>query len=221
MAHIVVLGAGLGGIPIKWITNAKVERVEEGKMQVMEVDEEGRDKRPHELPFKHAVMIPAFVGIDAVRGIEGLVNPRGFILVDEYQRNPTFKNIYGVGVCIAIPPVEPTPVPTGAPKTGYMIETMVTATAHNIRDQLEGREPSSKGTWNALCLADMGNTGLIFLAQPQIPPRNVTWSKKGKWVHLAKIGFEKYFLRKVRKGISEPAYERLMLKALGLVRLEK
>ena len=41
--------------------------------------------------------------------------------IDEYQRNPTFKNIYAVGVCVAIPPVGATPVPTGAPKTGYMI----------------------------------------------------------------------------------------------------
>ena len=65
-------------------------------------------------------------------GIEGLVNPRGFVLIDKNQRNPTFQNIFAVGVCVAIPPAEPTPVPTGMPKTGYMIESMVTATAHNI-----------------------------------------------------------------------------------------
>ena len=79
------------------------------------------------------MMLPAFKGIDAVVGIEGLVNPRGFILIDAHQRNPRFPNVYGVGVCVAIPPVEATPVPTGAPKTGYMIESMVTATALNIR----------------------------------------------------------------------------------------
>jgi len=39
-------------------------------------------------------------------------------------------------------------------------------------------------------------------------------------VHLAKIGFEKYFMRKIRKGISEPFYERLMLKLIGIVRLK-
>jgi sulfide:quinone oxidoreductase len=46
------------------------------------------------------------------------------------------------------------------------------------------------------------------VAQPQIPPRNVNWSSEGRWVHLAKIAYEKYFLRKVRKGQSEPVYER-------------
>ena len=42
--------------------------------------------------------------------------------VQTIKQNPTYPNIYSAGVCIAIPPVEATPVPTGAPKTGYMIE---------------------------------------------------------------------------------------------------
>jgi len=207
---------------IKWITNAKVDRIEEGMMYVTEVDEEGKEKKKHELPFKHSMMLPAFTGVDAVRNVkaEGLVNPRGFVIVDKYQRNPTFKNIYSVGVCVALPPVEKTPVPVGTPKTGYMIESMVTATAHNIRDQLAGKEPSDVPSLSALCLADFGDSGVAFLAVPQIPPRNTTWSQQGKWVHLAKIAFEKYFMRKVRKGISEPFYERLMLKFMGVVRLK-
>jgi sulfide:quinone oxidoreductase len=205
---------------IKWICNAKVDRIEDGMMYVTEVDENGQEKKKHELPFKHSMMLPAFTGVDAVKGIDGLVNPRGFILVNEYQHNPKYSNIYAIGVCIAIPPLEQTPVPTGVPKTGYMIESMVTATAHNIREVLDGKSPSHKATWNALCLADMGDNGIVFIAQPQIPPRNVTWSAKGKWVHLGKIAFEKYFMRKVRKGISEPIYERLILKAMGVVRLK-
>ncbi len=217
-----LLESALRDKTVKWITNAKVDKIESGLMFVTEVDEEGKDKKKHELPFKHSMMLPAFTGVDAVRHVEaeGLVNPRGFVLVDEYQRNPAFKNIYSVGVCIAIPPIEKTPLPVGAPKTGYMIESMVTATAHNIAEELSGKEPTHKATWNALCLADFGDSGVAFLAMPQIPPRNTTWSAEGKWVHLAKIGFEKYFMRKIRKGISEPYYEKLMLKLLGVMRLK-
>ncbi len=206
---------------IDWICNAKVDRVENGMMYVTEVDDNGNVKKQHELPFKHSMMLPAFKGVDALFGIEKLTNPRGFVLVDEHQRNPTYKNIYSVGVCIPTPPQKPTPVPTGVPKTGYMIESMVTATAHNIRDELDGKEPSHKGTWNALCLADFGDSGIAFLAMPQIPPRNVQWASRGKWVHWAKIGYEKYFMRKVRKGLSEPFYERLPLKMMGIMRLKK
>ncbi|MEW5786460.1 MAG: FAD/NAD(P)-binding oxidoreductase [Pseudomonadota bacterium] len=205
---------------VKWICNAKVTKVEAGQMFVAEHDEEGKVKKEHVLPFKFSMMLPAFKGIDAVRDVEGLVNPRGFISIDEYQRNPRFPNVYAVGVCVAIPPVEATPVPTGAPKTGYMIETMVTATAHNIRRVLEGGAPDQKATWNAICLADFGDTGAAFVALPQIPPRNVNWFKEGKWVHLAKVAFEKYFLRKLKKGETEPLYEKYVLGIMGIKKLK-
>jgi sulfide:quinone oxidoreductase len=205
---------------IKWITNAKVARVEDGRMHVVEHDDEGQPKKEHALPFRYSMMLPAFKGIDAVFGIEGLVNPRGFILIDAHQRNPKYPNVYAVGVCVAIPPVEATPVPTGAPKTGFMIESMVTATAHNIREAIDGKAPTHKATWNAVCLADMGDTGIAFVALPQIPPRNVNWFSEGKWVHLAKIAFEKYFIRKMKKGTSEPYYEKAVMKMLGIAKLK-
>jgi len=205
---------------IKWICNAKTTKVEAGKMYVTEHNEDGTPKKEHVLEFKYSMMLPAFKGIDAVFGIEGLTNPRGFILIDQHQRNPKFKNIYSVGVCVAIPPVEVTPVPTGAPKTGYMIESMVTATAHNIRDELGGKEPSNKATWNAVCLADFGDSGVCFVALPQIPPRNVNWFSEGKWVHLAKISYEKYFMRKMKKGTTEHLFEKLVMNALGIMKLK-
>ncbi|WP_395701791.1 NAD(P)/FAD-dependent oxidoreductase [Aquabacterium sp.] len=204
---------------IKWICNAKVTKVEDGKMFVTELDDMGQVKREHELPFKYSMMLPAFKGVDAVAQVEGLCNPRGFVLIDEYQRSKKYRNIYSAGVCVAIPPVEVTPVPTGAPKTGYMIESMVSAIVHNIAAELKGESVTAKGTWNAICLADMGDTGAAFVALPQIPPRNVNWFKKGKWVHLAKIAFEKYFLYKMKNGSSEPVYEKYVLKALGITRL--
>jgi sulfide:quinone oxidoreductase len=204
---------------IKWICNAKVTKVEAGKMFVAEHNEDGSVKKEHELPFKYSMMLPAFKGIDAVFGIEGLTNPRGFITIDAFQRNPKYQNIYSVGVCVAIPPVEATPVPVGTPKTGYMIESMVTATVNNIRLAMDGKEPDQKATWNAVCLADFGDSGAAFVALPQIPPRNVNWFKKGKWVHLAKVGFEKYFINKMKKGTTEPVYERYVLKMMGVTRL--
>ncbi|PKO59425.1 MAG: pyridine nucleotide-disulfide oxidoreductase [Betaproteobacteria bacterium HGW-Betaproteobacteria-18] len=206
---------------IKWITNAKVTKVEAGKMYVTEMDDEGQPKKEHELPFKYSMMLPSFKGVDAVAAVEGLCNPRGFVLIDERQRSMKYPNIYSAGVCVAIPPVEVTPVPTGAPKTGYMIETMVTAIVDNIIAELAGKPAESKATWNAICLADMGNTGAVFVALPQIPPRNLNWYSKGKWVHWAKIAFEKYFIYKMKHGNSEPIYEKYILKLLGIERVER
>ncbi|MDP2771830.1 MAG: FAD/NAD(P)-binding oxidoreductase [Giesbergeria sp.] len=216
-----MLESDLRNNDIKWICNAKVTKVEDGKMFITELDEAGQVKKEHELPFKFSMMLPAFKGVDAVAQVEGLCNPRGFVLIDEFQRSKKYRNIFSAGVCVAIPPVEVTPVPTGAPKTGYMIESMITAIVHNIAADLEGKPADAKGTWNAICLADMGDTGAAFVALPQIPPRNVNWFKKGKWVHLAKVAFEKYFMYKMKNGTSEPLYEKHVLKALGIERLEK
>ena len=57
---------------------------------------------------------------------------------------------------------------------------MVTAIVQNIAAELRGKPAGAKGTWNAICLADMGDTGAAFVALPQIPPRNVNWFKQGQ-----------------------------------------
>jgi sulfide:quinone oxidoreductase len=205
---------------IQWITNASVDKIEAGKITVTEHDERGQAVKSQTLEHRFAMLLPAFKGVDAVARVEGLCNPRGFVLVDEHQRSPKFPSIYAAGVGVAIPPVEKTPVPTGAPKTGYMIESMVSAIVANIAAELAGQAPRAKATLNAICLADMGDDGMAFVALPELPPRNVTWAKKGKWVHVAKIAFEKYFLHKVRSGNTDPVYERYVLKALGIERLQ-
>jgi sulfide:quinone oxidoreductase len=216
-----LLESEMRGHHIKWLTSSRVKKVEPGKMTVEEVNEDGTVKATKELPFGFSMMLPAFRGIAPLRGIEGLSNPRGFTIIDKHQRNPKYKNVFAVGVCVAIPPMGPTPVPCGVPKTGFMIESMVTATAQNIGLLLRGEEPKHQATWNAVCLADFGDSGVAFVAQPQIPPRNVNWSSSGKWVHGAKIGFEKYFLHKMRRGTSETFYEKLALDVLGIGKLKQ
>ena len=205
---------------IKWVTNARVTSVEAGTMHVEEVADDGAVKASHALPFAYSMMLPAFRGVAAVLGVEGLTNPRGFIIVDKHQRNPTFQNVLALGVCVAIAPTGKTPVAVGVPKTGFMIESMVTAIARNLGELVDGVEPTHEATWNAICLADFGDGGVAFVAQPQIPPRNVNWSASGKWVHLAKVGFEKYFLAKIRRGESEPFYEKLALDVLDIRKIK-
>lgn len=206
---------------INWITNAQVTKVENNTLFIDQLDNDGNLYKQHRLPFDFSMMLPAFRGIPAVANVPELCNPGGFVLVDEHQRSPKYNNIFATGVCIAIAPVEQTPVATGAPKTGYMIESMTSAIVKNIDAELKGEKANSKGTWSAFCLADMGNTGAAFLAVPQLPPRNINWYKKGRWVHWAKVAFEKFFIYKMKKGKSEMLIERYTLKALGVERIRK
>jgi sulfide:quinone oxidoreductase len=213
---------------ISWICNAKVTKIEEGTMFVDEHNRRGDVIDQHQLPFSYSMMLPAFKGSKFLQELVEkenmggpLVNPRGFVKVDKHSRNETFKNIYSLGVGIAIAPIDTKcPVMCGTPKTGLMIESMVTAIAHNIAAELDGKEPHEEATWNTVCLADMGDTGAAFVALPQIPPRNLTWAKKGKWVHYAKIAFEKYFIRNMKSCTSEPIYQKYVMKMLGITRLK-
>ncbi len=196
---------------IRPVTNAVIKEVADGRVIL---------KDGGEFPFKYAMIIPAFKGVEAVAATPGLCNPKGFVLVDEYQCHPEYRNIYAVGVCVAMAPVEKTPVPTGAPKTGFMIESMVAAAVRNIKADIQKSSERVKPSLDTICLLDMGDTGAAFVAAPQMPPRDMTWCKKGWWVHLAKVSFEKYFLNKMKFGRREPVFERMILNAIGIGRLE-
>jgi len=211
----------LGQRHIRWVTNARITGVSATSMSVVEHDEEGKPKKEQQIAFKYAMVIPAFKGVDAVANVPELCNPRGLVLIDQYQRSKKYPNIYSAGVCVAIPPVEATPVPTGAPKTGYMIESMVSAICENIAAEVAGKHATARATWNAICLADFGDTGAAIVALPELPPRTVSWMKTGIWVHLAKIAFEKYFLHKVRTGSVDPVYEKYVLRLLGITPLKE
>lgn len=203
---------------IKWICNARTTHFEDGTAHIEELNRKGDVDFEHHLPFTMAMFLPPFKGAAPIAAVPDLCNPKGFVLTDEYQRSPVYPEIFAAGVCVAIPPLEETPVPVGAPKTGFMIESMTTTIVENILSLEKGEQMHTKPTLNALCLADMGDKGAAFVALPQNPPRNTNWTGMGQWVHLAKIAFEKYFLYKVKKGTSEPIYEKYILKAAGIER---
>ena len=48
---------------IKFITNAKTTKVEDGKMFVDELDDNGEVKKQHELPFVYSMMLPEIVPV--------------------------------------------------------------------------------------------------------------------------------------------------------------
>ncbi|RUO76798.1 NAD(P)/FAD-dependent oxidoreductase [Pseudidiomarina taiwanensis] len=203
---------------IKWICNAKVTHFEKGTAHFEQFDDFGKSLGEKSLPFQHAMFLPAFKGSEAVAAVPELCNPKGFVITDKHQRSPAYPNIFAAGVCVALAPIEETTIPVGAPKTGLMIESMTTAIVDNIKADIEQRDELTEPSLSALCLADMGNTGAAFLAVPQNPPRNRNWTGSGRWVHLAKIAFEKYFMYKVRRGTSEPIYEKIGLRMMGVKR---
>ena len=161
--------------------------------------EEVRLKDGTKIPSKLTMFAPAMKGVPAVTH---LGNPRGFIPVDEHMRHKTHKNIFTIGVAIVIAPPEPTPVPTGVPKTGFMTMRMAKTAAHAIAAEISGGTPPQPYEMDVLCLMDLGKTAAFMRAKPLLPPRQETILKKALWAKWMKIGFERYFLWKIRHGLT-------------------
>jgi len=158
-----------------------------------------------ELPYKYSMIIPPFKGIEAVMKSPGLGNERGFIPVTQQYRHPDYANVFAAGVNVAMAPPEKTPIPTGVPKTGYMSEHMAkTAAANIVADITRGNhvelDPSHM---KALCLLDAGDGGVYMVAEPVFPPQVKHTLRPGKWVHGAKIAFERYFIWKMKNGMTQ------------------
>lgn len=175
---------------IKYLENQAIEEV---------VPTEIRLKDGTKLPFKLAMIAPSFKGVPAVAP---LGNPRGFIPVDKNYRHTKYKNIFAIGVAMAIAPPEPTPVPTGVPKTGYMTVKMARAAAATIAADLRNEPPPSPEELSVICLMDMGNAAAYMKASPVLPPRQESVIKGGIRYKWLKIAFEKYFLWKMKYRLS-------------------
>lgn len=177
---------------IKVFCNAVVKEVLPGRVLLADGTE---------LPYKFSMFAPPFRGVDAVLN-SGLGNPKGWLMVDEYYSLPKHENIYAAGVAVGIMPAEPTPVPTGVPKTGSMTVIMAKIVANNILADIRGGAKISLPTSEipVTCLADMGSTAALMSAKPALPPRQKVILKKNRWVRWMKVGFERYFLLKMRLG---------------------
>ncbi len=177
------------------------------------------------LPFKYAMILPPFRGPRFLREAPGLTDAKGFVPVLPTYRHPEFDSVYSVGVITQLKPIEATPIPIGVPKVGQMTEEMVMAAAHNIALDLGviSGQPL-KPTLQAICFADFGDSGALFLADPLLPDaaghRHRAFTTKGIWVSWMKTAFEKYFMDKMRVGWTMPWFERAGLRAIGLPLVE-
>ncbi len=177
------------------------------------------------LPFKYAMILPPFRGPQFLRDAPGLSDAKGFMPVLPTYRHPVYDSVYSVGVITQLKPIESTPIPIGVPKVGQMTEEMVMAVAHNIALDLGVMDGHPiKPTLQAICFADFGDTGALFLADPLLPDseghRHRAFTTKGRWVSWAKTAFEKYFMDKMRVGWPMPWFERWGLRMLGLPLVE-
>ncbi len=198
---------------IDWVENAEIAEIHEDQIKLT---------NGQEFPFKYSMFLPPFRGAQFLKDVPGLTDEKGFLPVLNTYQHPEYPSIYSAGVVTQLAPPEQTEVPLGAPKTGQMTESMAMAVAHNIAKELgEIKAPQVKPSLEAICMADFGDTGIIFIAAPVVPDPSVGHRRhatalRGLWVNWAKNAFEWYFLMKMRWGTAVPWFEKLGLYLLRL-----
>ena len=196
---------------IDWALDAVIDKVVPGEVRFRKgslhhAADKGaapEDLAGRGLPFKYAMIIPPFMGVEVVRR-SGLGNERGFVVVDDYFRHLRHPNVYAAGVCVAVAPAAPCEAGCAVPKTGYISEVMAKYAAHNIAAAITGRSPKPKpaGEIDAKCILDAGNEGILMYTDRVYAPKRRKWEVliPGPWAHWGKLLFERYFMWKMRTG---------------------
>ncbi|MFN7979163.1 MAG: FAD-dependent oxidoreductase [Vicinamibacterales bacterium] len=142
------------------------------------------------------MVMPRFLGVDAVRNTPGLANAKGFIEVSDTYQHPALPNVFAAGVAVHVTPPADTPVPCGVPKTGWPTEQMAKTAVKNIVACIKGL-PLTGAKFDdmaAYCIMDTGNMGMIIAGDHMLSPREHEFIIPGPEAHWAKVAFEKYFL---------------------------
>ena len=202
---------GIGGLPhgeqllgmflrkegIETRLSTAIDHVDAGRLVL--ADGEGID-------FSFGMVVPPFLGQEFLGTVPNLTDEKGFVQVRPTYQSKEYDDIYAVGVAAAVDVPWQTPTPVGIPKTGLPTEVMAHTAAANVICQIRGVEPNrEKGFADipAVCVMDAGNNGVIILADKMLPPRKHGVLIPGPQAHLMKLGFEKYYLWKMRHGYAQ------------------
>ena len=174
-----------------------IDAVDEGALRLAD----GRT-----VPFGFGMVIPPFLGQEFLRSADGIADEKGFVKVRGTYQSEKYDDVYAVGVAAAVDVPWQTPTPVGIPKTGFPTEVQAHLAAANIAAQVKGEQPSRHkefGDIRAVCVMDAGNNGVVILADKMLPPRKHGILIPGPQAHLMKLGFEKYYLWKMRHGYAQ------------------
>lgn len=193
-----IVEAALADNDIRVICSARTLQVDKDAIHIAEVDSSGKDHAVHQIPYAYSVYWPSFRGGVGVRDATDLVNTKGLVEVDEYMRNRQFHNVFAAGTCVMHDYVDRSPLGIGAPDSVYSIQNEIGTAVFNIIASIFGESLASNIPQRAKWLSDMGENGAAYLTGPQVPLRDIHWMRQGRWVHQAKVDFEKYFINKIR-----------------------
>lgn len=206
---------------VQWVCNAAIDRIEGQAIHVVHFDDEGLQKGRKLLETRYGILWPAMRAHRFIKEVEGLTNGMGLMPTNRFLQSYRYHNIFAIGEIVASLPLDPTPMETPQPCSDFLRESMTSAVAGNLAEIIRHRYPLYEPTGNGFFMVDYGGRGAAFFAVPQRPPRNFDKIIEGRLVHVVKRASERYHFRKLRAGVTEPIFERLIFRLIKMPRIKQ
>lgn len=181
---------------INYVTNAEIREVTNHVLIL---------KGGGEIPYKYLMIMPKFKGAKVIQNSKGLGNSAAFIPVKDTYQHQKYPDIFGVGIAADLPMKFRTPVSIGIPKTGYAADESAKTAAENIARLLKGNhklENKPMSEIPELCIMDAGGKEMLTFSDHLLKPRRFSLILPNPFSNSSKLLFEKYYLWKVRRGLS-------------------
>lgn len=211
---------------IEYYCNAAIDSVDKTSFNIVYFDADGLERGQKDLTTKFGLIWPAMRAENYIINVNGLTDKTGLIQTNKFLQSSLYRNIFAIGEIVTQSSLrqaalEPTPMETGQPCSDFLKESMTSTVAGNLAEILSHRYPCYEPTGNGFFMINFGEKGAAFLAVPQNPPRNIDRIIEGRFVHIAQKGMERYHLSRLRAGVTEPIFERLIFRLMKMPRIKQ
>ncbi|MFV1885157.1 MAG: NAD(P)/FAD-dependent oxidoreductase [Balneola sp.] len=170
---------------VNWRTNAEIHELCENHVHL-----ESGEK----IDSKFSMIVPQFIGVNAVRTTRNFATRLGLIHVTDEFRHSKYSNIYAAGGAVSIPQKEDTFVPCGVPRTRNSSEVMAKTVAYNLASDISGgaRISVSVDRIYEYCKQDMDHLNFILFGGDKSGDHDLDFIAKGSQEKWANMSIEQY-----------------------------